>query len=121
MADPVLDKSKFNLLYFFQGDGAKDWWKALGTGFRLAAICVLGLGVILVCMNVWSFFKPKPAQNTYNPRNIVLPGARVDKIDQTSTQILVEEKPWEIGCGAGVFSYDSKPGGIAWGWAKRKF
>jgi hypothetical protein len=38
MAD--LDKSKFDLAYFFKGEGLKDWYKALGNGWRLAAIII---------------------------------------------------------------------------------
>jgi len=30
-----IDKNKFSLRYFIVGEGAKDWWKAWGTGWRL--------------------------------------------------------------------------------------
>lgn len=112
---------KFDLKYFLFGEGAKDWWRSAGDGIRLALIIAVIIGVVLVGMNIWNFFIPKPAQNVNKPTAVVLPGARVDKLDMSSTQVLVEDKPWEIGIGGGLMRYDNKDGAIIGAWGRRRF
>ncbi len=111
---------KFNLLYFFKGAGLEDWWKALGLGWRLL---VIGVGVIVLlsgARTVVGWFI-KPQQNVNKPTVVVTPFARVDKIDQTSTQISMNEKSWELSLGMGVMRYDNKDGVIVGATIKRKF
>lgn len=50
------DKSKFSLAYLIKGEGAKDWYKALGNGWRIAFIFGLAL---LLFLGVRSLM-PKP-------------------------------------------------------------
>ena len=60
MAD--LDKTKFHLGYLIKGDGAKDYYKAWGTGIRLAL--TLGL-VFCILFTIKQFFPTKkPATST---------------------------------------------------------
>jgi len=120
MADKPTD-GKFDLKYFIFGEGAKDWWRSAGDGIRLALIIAVIMGVILVGINIWNFFMPKPAQNVHKPTVVVLPGAKVDKLDMSSTQLLVEDKPWEAGIGGGAITFDNKNGAFMGAWARRRW
>ncbi|MFA5133078.1 MAG: hypothetical protein WC444_07165 [Candidatus Paceibacterota bacterium] len=111
----------FNLKYLFVGSGTEDWWKALGSLIRIIAMVSLAVLLVLGALNVWNFFFPKPSQNIHRPSTIVLPGAKVDKIDQSSIQVMVEEKTWELGVGAGGITYDGKSGLFLGGWIKKKW
>jgi len=53
------DKNKFNLKYLFVGEGKKDWFKAMGLGWRLAVI--IG-GLVLVGIITWKLFYEKKNQ-----------------------------------------------------------
>ena len=65
MADPTpLDKSKFDLLYLFKGDGIKDWWKSWGMGIRLGATIIIIILIALGTLTVWNKLFPKPPSNT---------------------------------------------------------
>ena len=115
------NKDQFNLKYLIAGNGKKDWYKALGNGWRIAAIGVVVILLVAGGMQVWNFFFPKKSGNVNNPHTVVLPFAKVDKIDQTSTQVLIEEKAWELAVGAAGITYDNKSGLLVGGWLKRKW
>ena len=109
MAD-VIDKNKFNLSYFFSGDGLKDWWKAAGMFWRIIVIILALIALTVGAQTVIGWFI-KPQQNVNKPHVIVTPFAKVEKIDQTSTQVNVSpEKPWELGAGIGALRFDNKDG-----------
>jgi len=116
-----MDKSKFDLKYLLIGEGAKDWYKALGNGWRLALIGIVLILIIAGGITIKNFLFPKPSQNVNKPTAVALPFSKVDKIDQTSTQILMEEKSWEAGVGGGVITYDNKAGMAVGGWVKKKW
>jgi hypothetical protein len=118
MAD--IDKTKWNLQYFLTGDGLKDWWKAAGNLWRGLAI-IAGLVAFTVGAQTVIGWFIKPQQNINKPTVVVTPFSRVDKIDQTSTQISISEKTWEVGVGGGGLRYDNKDGICAFGWVKKKF
>ncbi len=101
--------------------GAQDWWKALGLGARFIIIGSAALLVVLGAMNVWNFLFPKPSQNINKPRALVIGKAEAGAIDQRSTQILIEEKKWELEVGGGGFTYDNKLGVAGWAKIKRKW
>ena len=111
------DKTKFSLNYLIAGEGIKDWYKALGNGWRIAVIVTLGAFLIL---GIRGCFVKQP-QNINKPHVIVTPFAKVEKIDQTSTQISMTEKTWEAGLGGGAITYDNKSGVGVWGWLKKKW
>jgi hypothetical protein len=60
------DKNKFNLKYLFTGDPVnpvKDWYKAIGYGWRIGAI---GLVLVLIIFTIWkAFFEKKNLQQTH--------------------------------------------------------
>ncbi|MFA5299836.1 MAG: hypothetical protein WC389_16755 [Lutibacter sp.] len=115
------NKTKFSLKYLIAGEGKKDWYKALGNGWRIAVIVILAILLFAGGMQVWNFFFPKKSGNVNNPHTVVLPFAKVDKVDQTSTQVLIEEKAWELSVGAGILNYDNKSGVAFGGVLKRKW
>lgn len=91
---------------------------------KFAVYVVIGIVVLLLIMggvSIWRFFFPKADKQINNPRVIVTPFAKVEKIDQANTQILLSEKPWEAGAGVGGFQYDNKTGVLLGVWAKRKW
>jgi len=97
-----------------------DW----NTYKKWASYVVISLVALLLIVGVfaiWRFIFPKPAQNIHKPTAIITPFAKVEKLDQSSQQILVEEKPWEVSLGAGVLRYDNKDGWIGGAVIKRKF
>jgi predicted negative regulator of RcsB-dependent stress response len=58
-----IDKTKFNLGYLLKGDGKKDWFKALGNGWRLGVILFI---IILVGFTIWkAFFEKKNTQQIH--------------------------------------------------------
>lgn len=85
-------------------------------------IAVAGVLLIVGGVSLWRFVFPKPEKQTNAPKvtGLVLPGGKV-KIDQTNTQISMDEKPWEVGVGAGGIRYDNKDGYFLGGWVKRKW
>lgn len=111
----------FDLKYLIKGSGAEDWYKALGNGWRIVVIGILALLLIAGGMQVWNFFFPKKSGNINKPTAITLPFSRVGNIDQTSTQVLIEEKSWELGLGGAAITYDNKSGLVVGGWVKRKW
>ena len=66
-----IDKTKFNLGYFIKGEGAKDWFKALGNGWRFSVIL---LGVALLGFTIWKAFFVK----TNNQQIHIDPGSTVN-------------------------------------------
>lgn len=113
--------TKFNLKYLFAGEGAKDWWKALGNGWRIGVFILIAILLAAGGVQVWRFFFPVKSGNVNKPHAVVLPFAKVEKIDQTSTQVLLEEKAWEVALGGGVLTYDNKSGLFVGGSIKRKW
>jgi hypothetical protein len=97
---------------------------SVDTYKKYAGYVVISIGVVLIIMGffaVWRFLFPKPASNIHKPTAIVTPFAKVEKIDQSSQQVLVEEKPWEVSVGGGVLRYDNKDGFIGGLMVRRKF
>ena len=88
----------------------------------------LYVGITLVCLllfaggvSVWNWIFPKPDKQINNPHVTALPGSHIGKIDQTNTQVLLDEKPWEVGLGVAGVRYDNKDGALVGGWIKRKW
>ena len=118
MTTDAESKTKFDLGYFFTGEGLKDWYKSWGLGWRLALSVAL---LVFLGLGIRGCFIKQPA-NINKPHVVVLPGAKVEKVDQTSTQINVgPEKPWELGLTGGVFTYDNKNGAAGFVTIKRRF
>lgn len=104
-----------------------DWKKFLSSFFEavpwmknLRFILGTALIAVLVYMAWFTFFRKVP-QNVSNQKVVVTPFAKVDKIDQSSIQVMVEEKKWEAGIGVGVIQYDNKSGAFAGVILKRKW
>lgn len=58
-----IDKTKFNLSYLIKGEGAKDWYKAVGNGWRFSVILIC---IILIGFTIWkAFFEKKNLQNIH--------------------------------------------------------
>lgn len=56
-----IDKTKFNLGYLIKGEGTKDWFKALGNGWRFSVILIC---IVLIGFTIWkAFFEKKNTQN----------------------------------------------------------
>lgn len=73
-------------------------------------ITIAGILLVVGGVSLWRFiFVPKDSQ-VHKPRAIVLPLGKIEKLDQSSQQILVEEKPWEVSLFGGVFRWDQKDG-----------
>jgi hypothetical protein len=90
------DGNKFSLTYFLFGEGKTDWLRTLGDDAR--RLMIYGL-VFLVVYFVWTtFFPRKPQSNVNKPEQtvVVTPGAKVNRIEQTSTNIQKsnEKRPW---------------------------
>jgi hypothetical protein len=83
----------------------------------LVMICA----VLFVAFAIKNTFFPTKS-NVNKPVTIVTPFAKVEKIDNTSTQISVEkEKSFEVGAGGGGLRYDNKDGMFFGGWGKWRF
>ena len=94
----------------------KKW--VVYVGITLAAILLISLG-----FKLWNFIFPKSDKQVNNPRTTVYPFGKIEKggVDQSNTQVLVDEKPWEAGAGVGGFRYDNKDGYGIMLWLKRKW
>jgi hypothetical protein len=72
------------------------------------------IGITLVLLfvgtNLYRFFFPAKESQISKPTAIVVGHAEKGSITQTSTQIELSEKPWEVGAGVGGFRYDNKDG-----------
>ena len=84
-------------------------------------ITCLALLLIIGMVSLWKFFFPTPDKQINKPTAVILPGATVKKLDQSNTQVLVDEKPWEVGLGVAGIRYDNKDGALVGGWIKRKW
>ena len=114
-------EGKFNLKYFLVGTGKESWFKALGNGWRIGVIIILIIVFLSGGLSLWRFFFPKPSSNINKPIAVALPFSKVEKIDQTSTQIMVTEKDWYAEVfGAGI-NYDNKSGIVVGGRVGRKW
>lgn len=93
------------------------------TTWAKSVMYLIMIGVILfIVVMVKNFFFPAKATNTNKPIAVVTPFAKIEKLDQSSIQVMTEkERPWEVGVGVGGLTYDNKTGGFAGGWVKRKF
>lgn len=70
--------------------GAQDWYKALGIGWRQAFLLIAVVLLLAGAYTVYRFFFPKPLGNNSVQRAVVLPFAKVEKIDQHSDQTVVQ-------------------------------
>jgi len=95
--------------------------KTLKITANIVIIVIVGVITLSGAYNLYRFFFPKKQRMTNNPKVTALPFSKIEKIDQTSTQILLEEKSWELGMGAGGLNYDNKAGSIVGLWVKRKW
>ena len=93
------------------------WYKVAGIGIK-AGIVVL---ILIGCLSLWRFFFPAADKQINRPRTYVLPGAKVDKIDQSNVQVLLEEKKWAISLGGGALRWDNRDGAFAGFWVTRKW
>jgi len=69
---------------------------------------------------LWRFFFGKPNKQINKPVAVAIGRVEKGAIDQTSTQIQLNEKDWEIGVGAGGLQYDNKNGVCLFGFVKKK-
>ena len=88
---------------------------------QYAGITIVVVLLLVGGVSLWRFIFPKPDKQVNRPTSIIVGKAEKGAVDQTSTQVLVTEKPWEVGLGAGALRYDNKDGGFVGGWIKRKF
>jgi hypothetical protein len=95
---------------FFNG---VSWAKEIKTTLIIVGFFIAG-------SFIYHLFVREP-QNVNKPRVIVTPFAHVGSIDQTSTQVSMNEKSWEASIFGGGFTYDSKLGMFGGGSLKRKF
>lgn len=109
------EENKFDIKKWFSGFvSTVSWSKEIKT--------LISVGLIaLFAYMIWFTFFRKTPQNVSNQRVVVTPFAKVDKIDQSSIQVMVEEKTWEMGVGVGAVSYDNKSGAMAGVWVKKKW
>jgi len=102
----------------------KKWFagffNGVSNGKDIKTAIFIGL-IIFLGIAVWRFFFHKPQQNVNKPTVVVTPFAKVDKIDQSNMQVLMNEKAWEVGLTGGVFNYDNKSGAAGFVTLKRKF
>lgn len=93
------------------------------TWAKTTVYLIIGTIIFFMLLCVKNFFFPKPKQQVNKPVTVVLPFGRVEKggIDQSNTQISLDEKLNEVGIGVGGLRYDDKDGAFAGVWYKRKF
>lgn len=110
----LLRSSKSSLNY--PNSTAMDWKKFLASFFEavpwmknIRFILGTALIAVLVYMAWFTFFRKVP-QNVSNQKVVVTPFAKVDKIDQSSIQVMVEEKTWSADVLVGAVNYDNKSG-----------
>jgi hypothetical protein len=111
----MADGEKFDLKKWVLGFVDPTTWSK--SVIYLIMICAL-LFIAFAIKN--TFFPTK--SNVNKPVTVVTPFAKVDKIDNTSTQISVEkEKSFEVGVGVGAGRFDNKDGYMGGIWGKWKF
>lgn len=86
----------------------------------------IGITIVVVLLivggvSLWRFVFPKPDKQTNKPTSIIIGKAEKGAVDQTNTQVLISEKPWEAGVGGGALRYDNKDGWFGGAWIKRKW
>lgn len=59
-----IDKNKFSFKYLLFGEGKKDWYKALGNGWRLIVIGIIATVLVFGGLSLWDRFFPKKQQAT---------------------------------------------------------
>lgn len=91
-----MDKPKgFDLKYLLVGEGAKDWYKALGNGWRILVLFLLGLVLVVGIVSIKNALFPKPGDNVHKPTFIALPGSTVGNVDLHSEQKQeAPKRPW---------------------------
>jgi len=105
-------KGSFDLGYFLKGAGPEDWFKALGLGTRfIVVILIVGL-LAAGGISIWRFIFPVPDKQINRPRVYALPGSKIEKIDQSNVQVLMEEKKWAVSAGGGLLRWDNRDGWI---------
>ena len=80
------DKDKFSLKYLIAGDGKKDWYKAIGTGWRLALIAA---ALFIAVVGVKSLFEKKQVQNVS-----MGPGSTANFIQKTNKRFAIFIEPY---------------------------
>jgi hypothetical protein len=84
---------------------------------------IIGGVIVFAVVCVKNFFFPRKDTQTNKPIAWVAPFAKVEKggISQDNTQVLVTEKPWEIGGGVAAGRIDNKDAYGGFLTVKRKF
>lgn len=82
----MTNKDNFNLKYLITGNGKKDWFKALGTGWRLAFIAAI---LFLVIVGIKSLFEKKQVQNVS-----MGPGSTATFIQKTDKRFAIFIEPY---------------------------
>jgi hypothetical protein len=111
MAEP------FDIKKFFMGFFTPSTWA------KTVVFMVIGGMIFFMLTCVKNFFFPKPRDMVNKPVTVVLPFAKVEKgaVDQSNTQISLDEKLNEAGIFAGGLNYDNKNGVFVGVGYKRKF
>jgi hypothetical protein len=106
----------FDIRKFFKGFVNPTTWSKTIVYLIIGSIIFF----MLVCVKNF-FFPPKKMVN--KPVAVVLPFAKVEKgaIDQSNTQISLDEKLNEVGLYGGGLRYDNKDGVFVGASYKRKF
>ena len=106
---------KFEIKKWLSGfTSSVSWGKDIKT---LVTIALILIGVY----SLWFTFFRKEKTQISSQRVITTPFSHVDKIDQSSVQVRIEEKTWEAGIGVGVVNYDNKSGAFAGIMVKKKW
>ena len=96
----------------------------LDTYKKWAVYVLVTIGAVLLLVggvSLWRFIFPKPTQQVNKPTAFAVGKVEKGAITQTSTQISLDDKSWEVGLGGGGVTYDNKSGIIIGGWVKKKF
>ena len=106
----------FDIKKFLKGFVSPTTW-----GKTVVFLCIGGAIVFMLTCVKNFFFPPKKMVN--KPVTVVLPFAKVEKgaIDQSNTQISLDEKLNEVGVYGGGLRYDQKDGVFVGVSYKRKF
>jgi len=110
-----MSEEKFDIKKWFTGLADPVTWSK--SVLYLVMICA----ILFIAFAIKNTFFPTKS-NVNKPVTVVTPFAKVEKIDNTSTQISVEkERQFEVGLGGGGLRYDNKDGVFVGGWGKWKF
>lgn len=113
----MADIEKFDPIKWIKGfANPTTWGKAI-------VYLIIGGAIIFVLVCVKNFFFPKKDTQVNRPIAYIAPFAKAEKgaISQDNTQVLVTEKPWEVGVGVGAGRFDNKDGYGGFLTVKRKW